>query len=213
MADSKDETKKEEQQGMKAPETGQQGTEIAISQNGLGDSVSTSNLQTDSSINVNVAAKFTILKTDLVAALKKTGNNWKMLVAPTDAVANQGMTIGEIVEEIKSLMGGSDEAVAGLNEQLENEVSNMASDNQKGGFDPKSIKLYLRQVFVYYEKNESTSGTEYAFSLEIDTSQMLKKIGMFNLEGIVFAVWNTKRSKVKESMAMFDVDEYLAALE
>lgn len=170
------------------------------------------NLQTDAKFNVNVGAKFTILRTNLAAALQKTGDKWQVLVAPTDAVANQGMTINEIVSEIMHLMGDNKESVQGLNDQLESAVKSMVSEENQGGFQPESIKLYLRQVFVYYEKEGDKSGAEYAFSLEVDTSKMLKNIGMFNLEGIVFAVWNTKRRKVKERMSMFDIDEYLREL-
>lgn len=163
-------------------------------------------------INVNVGVKFTILKTNLVAALQKDDKKWQVLVAPTDAVASRGMSIKEIVAEIQNLMGGGQEAVAGLEDQLSGAVESM-SDQKSGSFDPMSIEFYLRQVFVYYEKEGEKSSAEYAFSIEVNTSQMLKQLGVFNLEGIVLSVWNTKRNKVKERMSMFDIDTYLAELQ
>ena len=165
------------------------------------------------SINVNVGAKFTILNANLVAALQKSDKKWQVLVAPTDAVANKGMNIKEIVNEVKKLMGGTDEAVAGLEDQLKNSVESMKANDEGSVFDPMSIEFYLRQVFVYYESEGDKSSSEYAFSLEVNTSNMLKEIGMFNLESIVFAVWNTTRKKVKEQMSMFDIDEYLKELQ
>lgn len=162
------------------------------------------------SINVNLGAKFTILKTNLVAALQKSEKKWQVLVAPTDAAANAGMSVKEIVEEIQKLMGGDPKEVDGLETQLLGAVESVSQPS--GAFDPMSIRFYLRQVFVYYEKGEETSSTEYAFSIEVDTSDMLKNIGVFNLDSIVLSVWNTKRRKVKEKMSMFDIDAYLAEL-
>lgn len=169
-------------------------------------------IKTTSEIGINIGAEFTILKADLTAVLQKTGKKWQVLVAPTDTIANQGMTIGEIVDEIKKLMGGAGSQTEGLEDKLQNTVASMAAEESQSTFDPKSIKLYLRQVFVYYEKEGDASTAEYAFSLEVDTSQMLKNIGMFNLKKICFAVWNTDRKGVKEKMALVDINEYLNAM-
>lgn len=169
-------------------------------------------IKTTSEIGINIGAEFTILKADLTAVLQKTGKKWQVLVAPTDTIANQGMTIGEIVDEIKKLMGRAGSQTEGLEDKLQNTVASMAAEESQSTFDPKSIKLYLRQVFVYYEKEGDASTAEYAFSLEVDTSQMLKNIGMFNLKKICFAVWNTDRKGVKEKMALVDINEYLNAM-
>lgn len=169
-------------------------------------------IKTASEIGINIGAEFTILRADLTAILQKTGKKWQVLVSPTDTIANQGMTIGEIVSEIQSLMGGESSQTEGLEDKLQNTVASMASEESQSSFDPKAIKLYLRQVFVYYEKDDKASAAEYAFSLEVDTSQMLKNIGMFNLKKICFAVWNTERQGVKEKMALLDINEYLRAM-
>lgn len=165
-------------------------------------------------IKFNTGIKFTILKTNMEAVVQKSGGKWQILVTPTDVSADKGMTIKEIVEEIKALMGGQESAVEGLEEKLDDAVTSMAED-QSNSFDPSSITFYLRQVFIYYEKDDDGASIEFAFSLEIDTSQMsqmLNKIGIFNLDGITLSIWNTNRQKIKEKMNIVDIDEYLKNL-
>jgi len=157
-------------------------------------------------INLSLGVKFTILKTDLQAVFNKNGGNIDVLVAPTDAIANQPMSIGEVIDQIKKLMNGQAD-VEDLQEKITNTVSTV---NTGSAFDINKVTFLIRQAFLYYYKKEDkTSGMEYAFSLEISFADMMKEIDFLRLDSISLSLWTTKRSKVIEQMGIFNIDEYL----
>lgn len=171
---------------------------------------------------VNAGIKFKLFSAHFVAAVQKDEKALQVLLAPADAEENEGITIKQIVSEIRGLMGAKEgeknPELEGMEKQLESTVGGMANkeavDLDKA-FDPMAIRVFIRQAFVYYRKEAgegAKSSLEYAFSLQIDQSKMLKKMEVFELNGITLAVWKTNRMKVKEKMKMFDIDQYLKEL-
>ena len=132
-------------------------------------------------VRINAGVKFTLLKNHFVAALEKDGDVMMLLLAPTDSAGQEGMTIQEMVEEVKQLMGAKegDKEVADMETQLNSTVSSMSDPKKAGsGFDPMSIRIYVQQAFLYYRSAKKEDGTkekelEYAFSLKADTSKLL----------------------------------------
>ncbi len=160
-------------------------------------------------INLSLGVKFTILKTDLQAVFSKNEGEIKVLVAPTDAIANQSMSIGEVIDEIKKLMGGEKVDEENLKGEITNAVSTVNGEG-KGDVDIKNVTFMIRQAFLYYyKKKDNSSGMEYAFSLEISFDNMMKEIDFLSLDSISLSLWTTKRSKIIEQMGIFNIDEYL----
>lgn len=167
-------------------------------------------------VRINAGVKFTLLKNHFVAALEKDGDVMMLLLAPTDSAGQEGMTIQEMVNEVKKLMGAKegDPEVAGMEEQLNETVQNMSDPSKTGsGFDPMSIRIYVQQAFLYYRsaKKDGTAqkDLEYAFSLKADTSKLLKSMDLFTLDEIYFSVWKTNRKKVTDTMNMFMIEDFL----
>lgn len=169
-------------------------------------------------VRINAGVKFTLLKNHFVAALEKDGDVMMLLLAPTDSAGQEGMTVKEMVDEVKKLMGAKDgdPEVAKMESELKGTVEGMSDpEKAKSGFDPMSIRIYVQQAFLYYRtggKNED--GTvkkelEYAFSLKADTSKLLGKMDLFTLDEIYFSVWKTNRKKVTDTMNMFMIEDYL----
>ncbi len=163
-------------------------------------------------VKVNAGIKFTLLKNNFVAALQKEDKVLSILLAPTNAPGENGITIKEMVDEIKDLMGAKDNdpEVQDMTNQLENTVSSVG----EGGLDPMEIKIFLQQAFLYYRSAEdgsekSVKSLEYAFSLRVDTSKLLKKMDFFNLDEVTLSVWKTERKKVTDSMNMFKIEDFL----
>lgn len=169
-------------------------------------------------VRINAGVKFTLLKNHFVAALEKDGDVMMLLLAPTDSAGNNGMTIQEMVEEVKNLMGAKkdDPEIANMETQLNSTVSSMSDpEKAKSGFDPMSIRIYVQQAFLYYRTEKKADNTteknmEYAFSLKADTSKLLGSMdGLFTLDEIYFSVWKTNRKKVTDSMNMFMIEDFL----
>lgn len=171
---------------------------------------------------VNAGIKFKLFSAHFVAAVQKDEKALQVLLAPADAEENEGITIEKIVSEIRGLMGvQKDEKnpeLEGMEKQLVSTVGGVTKKEavEPGkAFDPMAIRVFIRQAFVYYRKETgegAKSSLEYAFSLQIDPSKMLKKMEVFELNEITLAVWKTNRTKVKEKMKMFDIDQYLKEL-
>lgn len=168
-------------------------------------------------VRINAGVKFTLLKNHYVAAIEKDGDVMMLLLAPTDSAGQEGMTIQEMVGEVKKLMGAKDgdPEIKGMEDQLNGTVQSMSDPNKAGkGFDPMSIRIYVQQAFLYYRSAKKEDGTtekelEYAFSLKADTSKLLSSMDLFTLDEIYFSVWKTNRKKVTDSMNMFMIEDFL----
>ncbi|MBS7009169.1 hypothetical protein [Anaerostipes sp.] len=197
------------------PETKEPKTEVVPEQEG---SVTTAaGTEVSIPVRINAGVKFTLLKNHFVAALEKDGDVMMLLLSPTDSAGQEGMTVQEMVEEVKKLMGAKDDdpEIKSMETQLNSTVSGMSDpDKTKGGFDPMSIRIYVQQAFLYYRSAKKEDGTkekelEYAFSLKADTSKLLGKMDLFTLDEIYFSVWKTNRKKVTDSMNMFMIEDFL----
>lgn len=172
-------------------------------------------------VKVNAGIKFTLLKNNFVAALQKDEEALSILLVPTNVPGEKGITIREMVDEIKEMIGAGDDdpEVNDMTKQLEDTVNSVGDQKAEGGFDPMAIEIFLQQAFLYYRSGKNESGgdqpgnpaktLEYAFSLRVDTKKMLKKMDFFSLDEITLSVWKTDRKKVTESMNMFLIEDFL----
>lgn len=167
-------------------------------------------------VKVNAGIRFTLLKNKFAAALQKDEEALSILLTPTNAPGENGITIRDMVDEIKGLMGTGDDdpEVQEMENQLQNTVSSVGDQKAEGGFDPMAIEIFLQQAFLYYRSGQDASGKpvkklEYAFSLRVDTTKMLKKMDFFSLDEVTLSVWKTDRKKVTDCMKLFKIEDFL----
>lgn len=191
-----------------------------------------------SAIKVNANVNFVLFKNPFVAALEKDEEAMMLLLAPSSTEGRKSITVGEMIDEVKKLLGkgDEDEDIKKLSADLESNLSNVAEipgpveaeapadpaapDEEdpdapvvpvvsEGETGVKTIRFTIEQAFLYYEKRGAESSTEYAFSLSVDTSKLLREVGIFQLKGASISVWNTDRKKILDSMKMFGIQDFL----
>lgn len=159
-----------------------------------------------------LGAKFTLLGSKLTAAFKKETSGYTILVAPTETEKNEGVTIQEMVNQVNQLVNGVDStapqiAAADVEQKIQ------ATNNQPAGgqFDIKKLRIILDMAYLYITSDGTNKTIEYAFSLTIDTTDVIPQdIKFLNIENITIAIWNTNRSKIINKMALFDPKSYIA---
>lgn len=147
---------------------------------------------------------FEILGTQLVAEYYKSGNKEYFLLMPTDESNARCITIDEMVKDISYLLGI---ASTELNiEELEKNIKSI-------GLDINEIKVILKMAYFYIiveTGTNTTTNTEYALQLEMDTSAVLPDtFSLFNIKKIGVAVWNTERTKIISQMNLYKPEDLL----
>ena len=170
-------------------------------------------------VNINAGVKFTLFSTHFAAAMQKDDTGLKILLIPSVAEKKKEITIGDMVEEIKSLIAPNDpknKEVNDMTKQLTNAVNGLAPtdtetkpEEKAKAFDPMSIGITIEEAFLFYEKKGTVTTFEYAFSLSLNTSKLIKQMEFFSLDGISLSVWNTTRPAVIQEMKMIGIDDYL----
>lgn len=166
------------------------------------------------------AVAFTLAGANLVALYKREGDDNIFLVLPGGEVSGRGMTIGEMVTDINTLLKrysqdaeliSSLEVVQGLRDVQEAGSRENVPENEY--IDYESIRVELKQAFLYLCKKEagSTAAIEYAFELSVDFRELFPNdASFFNLDKLSLGLWNTDRNAILERMGLIDVNTYLA---
>lgn len=168
-------------------------------------------------VHVMAGLSFTLLKVDFTAGFEKDENGYQILLLPTDNDENQGLSIKEMIDEVKKLMekSGAEIDAGKMQDDIEGAVNGVSDpDGQKTpeereGFDPLALKVILRQAFLYYRKAGDSKTFEYAFSLEINMEEVMPKIDLVSLKNLSLAVWSTERKKILERMQLFHIEDIL----
>lgn len=188
-------------------------------------------------LKVSMGIDFSLIGTNLRAMYEKNGEDYAILLAPTEQTANEGVSIGELIRDIKSMtkeVTGDDNVDT---TQLEQAMTSAAAegagtDGTKMNLD--SIRIRLQMAYLYIRKTaggaaaagtEAAAGTagapqtpgtgtselEYAFQLQVLTEGLvpenIKKI--VDVKSLSLAVWNTDRRKILDQMSLMTVAEYL----
>lgn len=162
--------------------------------------------------NMLVGAKFKLLGASEVATFTKDNSGYSVLLAPSDTEANEGITIKELVTQVNDLFKNvNSNAKTIAQSEIEEKISAAAPVDSTGKsmVDFTKLKVVLNQAFLYL--NSKTNTLEYAFSLSIDASNVIpKEISFLNVDSVIFSIWNTKRAKIMEKMALITPENYLA---
>lgn len=157
----------------------------------------------DSVMNALLEADFELLGTKLVAEYYKQQETNYFLLMPTDEADARGITVDKMLADISALVG--------TNELKTNELKDCLDSV---GLDMSKIKVTLKMAYFYMisdGKDKKNNKTEYAFHMEIDTSETLPAdVSLFNIKKLGFAVWNTERPKIISQMNLYKPEDLLA---
>ncbi len=147
-------------------------------------------------------ADFMILGTKLVAEYYKNGEQNYFLLMPTDETDARSITVEEMLNDIKILVGDTLDTT-----ELINCMNSI-------GISVDKIKVSLKMAYFYMISDgtdKNNNKTEYAFHLEIDTSEVLPaSFKLFDINKIGFAIWNTERPKIISQMNLYKPEDLLA---
>ena len=174
-------------------------------------------VSTTNPLNALVGIDFRIFEADLHAGFEKHGNDgYALLVIPTSLEADNGISIGKMIHDIKRLVSSVDENANtdDMEKDLQNGVSGLTKDDGQK-FDLDKLMIKLRMAFLYICKTAEESTIEYAFQLEIITEGMIpaKIRSLVDVNNVSISVWNTQRKKLIEKMSLMTINSYLGIAE
>lgn len=164
-------------------------------------------------LNASVGVDFTLLGTKLHAAYEKRGeNNYAVLLLPSVEHADNGISIGEVVDEIKKMVTKVDDKAD--TDEMEKDLQSGIDSLSKEGDDESVLDkliVKLQMAYLYIHKAGETSELEYAFQLQVVTRGMIPDgvNQLIDVDNISISVWNTTRQKVLDRMSLVTIDEYI----
>ena len=177
-----------------------------------------------SSLNAAIAVDFSLIGTKLHAMYKKDANGYKILLIPTVQSGNEGVTIKELIDDIKNLtknVTGSDslntEDLTNVLDAAVEESAGEAGTSKKSTNDKlpdtSQIRIILNMAYLYISKQgeQQESQIEYAFNLNILTTGLIPKVlsSIVTVDHIGIAVWNTERTQILNQMSIAKIEDYL----
>lgn len=108
-------------------------------------------------LKVSMGIDFSLIGTNLRAMYEKNGEDYAILLAPTEQTANEGVSIGELIRDIKSMtkeVTGDDNVDT---TQLEQAMTSAAAEGAGTGGDGtkmnlNSIRIRLQMAYLYIRK-------------------------------------------------------------
>lgn len=166
-----------------------------------------------SDLRASVGVDFSLLGTKLHAAYEKNGeNNYAVLLLPSVEHADNGVSIGEVIEDIKKLVTKVDDKVdtKAIETDLQSGIESLSKEgDDKSVLDKLIVKLQM--AYLYIRKTGESSLLEYAFQLQVVTSGMIPDgvNQLIDVDNVSISVWNTTRQKVLDRMSLVTIDEYI----
>lgn len=176
------------------------------------------------SLNAAISVDFSLIGTKLHAMYKKEANGYKILLIPTLQSDNEGVTIQELIDDIKSLtksVTGSDSlnteeltnALDGAVQESTDEELKSKKSTKANLPDTNNIRIILNMAYLYIDKveKEEKSQIEYAFNLNILTTGLIPKAleDFVTIDHIGIAIWNTARTQILNQMSIVKIEDYL----
>ncbi len=169
-----------------------------------------------SDLNASVGIDFSLLGTNLHAAYEKKGaEGYAVLLLPTEQNANNGVSIGNVIDDIKKLVGktGSSASTDGMEKDLMDGVSSLpiAGEGDEKTNALNNLIVKLQMAYLYIRKDGTTSQLEYAFQLQVIAKDVIPKeiSGLVDVDNVSISVWNTSRQKILDKMSLVTIDEYI----
>ena len=153
-------------------------------------------------LNAQVDFTFDLLYNELEAIYnydKESGTS-KILVMPEELAEPQKKAkltdfFGESAETLNSL---------GININVESLTGSLKKIDFLNELDVK-----LAEAFLYIEKNEKGTNSEYAFSIAVEKDKEDHKVEGLAFKKLSLNIWNTTRKSILGKMDMLNIDEIL----
>lgn len=175
-----------------------------------------------SDLNASVGIDFSLLGTNLHAAYEKKGEDgYAVLLLPTEQNANNGVSIGQVIEDIKKLVSGVDKSASAddMETDLLSGVDSLPNlgegeDAKKEGLNNLIVKLQMAYLYIRKMKGQP-SQLEYAFQLQVIAKKVIPKeiTELIDVDTVSISVWNTTRQKILDKMSLVTIDEYIGIAE
>lgn len=175
-----------------------------------------------SDLNASVGIDFSLLGTNLHAAYEKKGaDGYAVLLLPTEQNANNGVSILQVIEDIKKLVSGVDSSASteGMQEDLLSGVDSLpiegeSEEAKKKGLNNLIVKLQMAYLYIRKIQGQP-SCLEYAFQLQVIAKDVIPKeiTGLIDVDNVSISVWNTTRQKILDRMSLVTIDEYIGIAE
>lgn len=173
-----------------------------------------------SELNALVGIDFSLIGTKLHAAYEKDKDGYSVLLMPAPQEADNGVTIGKLIEDIRGLVNGvrdkelTDEEKQAMEADLQDGLSGLTpEDDKKDGFDLNKLIIKLNMAYLYIRKtqDEATSTLEYAFQLEVIAKDLIPEAvrSLVTVDCLSISVWNTTRQKVLDKMSLVSINDYI----
>lgn len=151
-------------------------------------------------MNIQLGAKFKLLKADLSAVFEKNGTKNTFLLSPTPIEEAPSVSLEEMIKDFKDAF-----AIEG------DEIKKNLEEVGKGNTPLDLTKLRFTLLTAYFYKSDTI--TEYAFAVEVDCGDAIPNLGFIKVEKLSFAIWNTERNKVLTSLKLHTINDSLALLD
>lgn len=167
-----------------------------------------------SDFNALVGIDFSLIGTKLRAVYEKKGEDgYAILLIPSVQEVNNGVSIGEVMKDIKNLIkgAGSDASTEDMEKDLTASISALSTEGSTNNFDLSKIVVRLHMAYLYILKNKGQDILEYAFQLQILTEGLIPPAiaQIVDVSNVSLAVWNTSRKKVINQMQLVTIDNFL----
>ncbi len=110
-----------------------------------------------SDLNALVGIDFSLIGTKLHAAYEKDKDGYSVLLMPSEQNADTGVSIGQLIEDIKGLVNGvrtkelTEDEQKAMEADFEDGLSGLTpeTEEQKQGFDLNKLIVKLNMAFLY----------------------------------------------------------------
>lgn len=166
-------------------------------------------------VKINAGIKFTLLSTQFVGAVQKDDKKLEILLIPSAPEFKKEITIQEMINQIKGIVVPElkeGEPVPAEIDDMQNQMNSVVSEfgDKKSTFNSLEIGITIEEAYIYYRKEgENPAVFEYALSLSLNMTNLIREMEVFSLDSITLSVWNTDRPGIIQEMKMLNIDDYL----
>lgn len=156
-------------------------------------------LQVTAKPQLSVGLEFTFMGVNLGSYFTNTSAGYHIFVAPLDVNNDVAVSLNEMIAQFNQLAGAGSLSEDDVKRKIGCEENYACGAN----IDWNSIKFSLKMLFLDIDREGEKNTTEYALSLRIIADGLIPKdITVFNVKSLSFNIWNTRRQKVLDKMAL-----------
>jgi hypothetical protein len=164
-------------------------------------------MPTDTRPNLMVGLMVKLLGAELAAGVLDDDKGRRIFVDQDVKAANDGMTIADLIADMKRLTGKKDgEAIEGLDEDtIKGTLKSVCkTDDTRNPFKPETIRIKLQTVYLnIFTPKTGASTVDYALRVEVTADGLLPpEVQLLQIHGLTFSIWNTKKPDLVKRLSL-----------